>query len=164
MEFKNIEGYEDYIIYEDGRIYSNKTKKFLKPCHSKKKSGYIPIQICLYKNNNKKTFSISRLLMKHFKTNEYDEKLFVDHIDRDSTNNNLNNLRMCTRTQNNQNKNVHSNNKSTGIKNIYLKKDGTYQFDKTINGIRHSKTFKTLEDAVEYKENYIEEQHNEFII
>ena len=71
---------------------------------------------------------------------------------------------MCTISQNGQNKNVQSNNKSTGIKNIYLKKDGRYQFDKTINNIRHCKYFKTLEDVIEYKNNYIKLQENEFII
>ena len=43
---------------------------------------------------------------------------------------------MCTRSQNTQNTKVQSNNKSTGIKNIYLIKIGKYRFQKNINGIQ----------------------------
>ena len=163
MEFRKIEGYDNYIIYEDGRIYNDKYKRFIKSSISKTKGGYITIHVKLYKNCKSKNFLISRLLMKHFKPDEYKEELQVDHIDRNSTNNNLNNLRMCTRSQNTQNTKTFCSNKSTGIKNINLTKNGLYQFNKTINVIRHCKYFKTLEEAIEYKNNFIKLQENEFI-
>lgn len=28
---KEIDGYEDYLIFDDGRVWSKKRKKFLKP-------------------------------------------------------------------------------------------------------------------------------------
>ena len=48
------------------------------------------------------------------------------------------------------------NNKSTGIKNITKTKYG-YVFEKTTKGITHRKFFKTLEEAIQYKEQYLSE-------
>tara|TARA_R110002126_G_C10277788_1_gene484752 strand:- start:50 stop:622 length:573 start_codon:yes stop_codon:yes gene_type:complete len=50
------------------------------------------------------------------------------------------------------------NNKSTGIKNITEHNKGRgYEFQKTTKGVPHSKYFKTLEEAVKYKEQYLSE-------
>jgi len=43
-----------------------------------------------------------------------------------------------------------------GIKNITKTKKG-YRFEKTTNGVAHNKHFKTLEEAVKYKEQYLSE-------
>lgn len=46
------------------------------------------------------------------------------------------------------------NNKSTTIKNISKNKDG-YQFEKMVKGKKHYKWFKTLEETIEYKNQYL---------
>ena len=46
------------------------------------------------------------------------------------------------------------NNKSTGIKYISKRKNG-YGFHKTTKGVSHRKYFKTIEEAVKYKDNYL---------
>ena len=46
------------------------------------------------------------------------------------------------------------NNKSTEIKNIYMTKYG-YRFMKTIKGKTHAKWFKTLEEAIQYKDVFL---------
>ena len=45
-----IKDYEDYLIYEDGLVFSKKTNIFLKPQYDK--DGYE--MVCLCKNNKKK--------------------------------------------------------------------------------------------------------------
>tara|TARA_R110001592_G_scaffold349490_1_gene644818 strand:+ start:34 stop:483 length:450 start_codon:yes stop_codon:yes gene_type:complete len=47
-----------------------------------------------------------------------------------------------------------TNNKSTGIKNIYIYPNG-FRFEKQIKGKKHSKCFATIEEAIEYKSNLI---------
>lgn len=46
--FREIEGYNGYIIYDDGRVYSSKTNKFLS--YRVNKSGYRYVNLC---NNGK---------------------------------------------------------------------------------------------------------------
>lgn len=51
-----------------------------------------------------KAFFVHRLVLETFKSISQDSLLFVDHIDRDRSNNCLENLRWVTSVQNNQNK------------------------------------------------------------
>ena len=43
IEFKPIKGYESYIAYKDGSIFSIKTNKFLKPVIHK--NGYVSVSL-----------------------------------------------------------------------------------------------------------------------
>ncbi len=147
-----IEGFENYLIYEDGSVYSKKTKRYLKSCVNK---GYLILNLC--KDGKAKQFQIHRLVATHYIPNphNYEE---VDHIDRDKYNNHLYNLRWVNHSMNQQNIDVQKNNK-LGIKNISPTKDG-YIFVKLINRKRHCKWFKTLEEAIKYKEEYLQRNNN----
>jgi hydroxymethylpyrimidine pyrophosphatase-like HAD family hydrolase len=145
-----VEDYDNYIIYEDGRVYSKKSKKYLK--HNPNTYGYL--HVTLYKDGNKEDFLIHRLVALHYIENPHNYPE-VDHIDRDKCNNHLYNLRWCDRSMNSQNRDVHKNNKLQ-IKNIcYSNRHKIYIFKKTINGKKHEKYFKTLEEAIQYKEDYL---------
>jgi hypothetical protein len=144
-----IEGYENYLIYEDGRVYSKKTKIYLSTCDDG--NGYL--QVGLSKDGNQKSHKIHRLVAEHYIPNP-DNKPCVDHIYRDKTDNRVENLRWATISENGQNRGVQKNNK-VGIKNIcYDKINDTYKYEKKINNKIHKKTFKTLEEAIAYKEDY----------
>jgi hypothetical protein len=143
-----VKGYPNYLIYLNGKVWSKKSKIYLSPRLHK---GYL--QVDLWKDGNKKTHSIHRLLAIHFIENPHNYTE-VDHWDQNRKNNKLNNLRWVTRSENQQNTLVRKNNK-LGIKNIsYVKRDNLYQYKKTINGERHRQYFKTLEETIEYKKNY----------
>ena len=107
-----IQGYPDYLVYNDGRVYSNKTKRFLKS--SSNKDGYKYVD--LYSNSKRRTYRIHRLVALHYlpNPNEWQE---VDHIDRNASNNHVDNLRWASRSMNELNKGVSPRNK-LGIKNI----------------------------------------------
>ena len=98
-----ITGFENmYKIYENGDVerYSKTTKpKILK--HSISTHGYKCVH--LYKNNKRKIFRIHRLLALNFIDNPNNYP-FVDHIDRDRQNNNLENLRWASISINCRNK------------------------------------------------------------
>ena len=141
-----IEGFENYLIYEDGKVQNNKTKRYLKPgCNN---SGYLYVILC--KEGKRKIHTIHRLVGLYYIPNP-DNKRCVDHINRIKTDNLLENLRWATHSENNQNKGVYKNNK-LGYQNIcYHKTKNIYQYEKMIRGEKHKKLFKTLEKAVEYK-------------
>ena len=145
-----IKDFPNYLIYDDGRVYSKKRKGtdggFI--TWKTKKDGYKVVQ--LYKDGKAYNKRISRLVAEHYIPNDknYD---FVDHIDRNKSNNNVSNLRWCNRSINNHNTEVSKNNK-LNIKNIcFYKAKNTYIFSIMINKKLHQKRFKTLQEALEYK-------------
>ena len=94
-KFKKIKGYEDYLISDQGRVYSYYTKKFLKP--RKNNSGYF--QIGLRKNGVRKFYIIHRLVALAFIYN-LENKPTVNHIDGCKINNHVSNLEWATDKEN----------------------------------------------------------------
>jgi hypothetical protein len=89
---KDIPGYEGiYAADDSGKIWSHKTKKFLKAGIRGK--GYLAVDLS---GVNK---SVHRLVAKTFLQN-YSEDLDVDHIDNNRSNNNVTNLQMLTHADN----------------------------------------------------------------
>ena len=81
-------------------------------------------------------------------------KELIDHIDQNKTNNHISNLRWCNKSENSINTGMRKDNK-TGHKNIsYDKNRNKYMFQIKRNGKKHMKRFKTLEEAIEYRDNY----------
>ena len=93
--YKEIKGYENYLISNEGRVYSCKRKKFLKP--RKHRCGYF--QIGLRKNGVRKFYIIHRLVANAFIPNP-ENKRTVNHIDGCKTNNHASNLEWATDKEN----------------------------------------------------------------
>ena len=134
--------FTDYTITREGGVYNNVKKRCCKP--HKNSCGYFRCWV-----NGKHRF-VHRLVAQTYIMN-YENLKCIDHIDRDKTNNKLENLRWITHSNNNLNKGKNKNNK-LGIKNLsFLERDNCYVFSKHVRGKRYSKTFKTLEEANNYR-------------
>ena len=103
-----MEFVKDYLIYEDGRVWSKKTNMFMSI--SKCSEGYPRVTV------KQKLYRIHRLLAIHYIPNP-DNLPFVDHINRDRTDNRLCNLRWVSHAENNDNKAVKTRAKS-GIRGV----------------------------------------------
>lgn len=79
-----------YRIYSDGRIYSHKTNRFLKPQPS---GNYLSVNV------NLKFTKIHRLVAEALLPNPKNKEQ-INHIDGNKFNNNLNNLEWCSRSEN----------------------------------------------------------------
>lgn len=107
---KNIPGYEGlYAATEDGQIWSYKTQKFLKL--GKGGRGYLYVN--LSKDGNIKTYTVHRLIALTYISNP-DNLLEVDHIDRNKSNNSVENLRWVTHSENNLNRDMEQFRKKIG--------------------------------------------------
>lgn len=126
--------------YKDGNLFWK-----IKPCKniaigkkagSLDKDGYVTVRY------NKKSYKAHRLIfMMHYGY----MPLFLDHIDRDPSNNKVENLREVSHSENLQNKGMYKTNKS-GYKYIqWFKKTNSWRLVYKKNHIGY---YKQLEDAV----------------
>jgi len=87
----------DYLVYEDGRVWSNKRHLFLKP--DVQKLGYL--QVTLFINGVSKRYKVHRLVALCFIPNP-DNLPQINHKDGNKQNNHVSNLEWCTAYHNNK--------------------------------------------------------------
>ena len=156
---KPIEGFSNYLVYPNGKVFSFTKGGFVN--QGSNHGGYLQVSIG-YKP--RKSILVHRLVAKAFIPNPNNLE-FVDHKDRDKNNNNVDNLRWVTRRDNNCNRSKQKNNTSgyTGIiQNEWGNWKSTYRLGKDDNGkrIQKSKTFKTLEEAIRFREEMVRLHYN----
>ena len=156
-----VNGYSNYLIFRNGAVLSKGSKfhkpRFLKHCFNT--VGYKVVNLRDGKGGGRPQF-IHRLLAEAYIQNP-ENKPFVDHRDICKTNNALYNLRWVTSKENNNNMPERSLNKNSTTGHKYITKtkykNGTiyYQFTLQKNNHKHKKRFKTLDEAVKYKNEYL---------
>ena len=147
---------KELFDYRDGELYwkeSHNRHDINKPAGTINQSGYRVITI-----NGKKIHAHRLIWLWHGK----ELPSIIDHIDRDTLNNNIENLRASDYATNAFNSKIKSDNKS-GIKGVSW--CNTYQkwivqifaFKKKVTG-----RFKTFDEAVEFSQRKRKELHGEF--
>ena len=89
----------DYLITEEGDVYSTKFRKLRKMKQSRDYKGYKKIDLC--NNGKQKTYKVHRLVAETYIPNP-DNLPKVNHIDEVKSNNNVANLEWCTTAYNNR--------------------------------------------------------------
>jgi hypothetical protein len=143
--WRPVVGYEGlYEVSCDGNVYSRHTGKDLKL----KLSIYGYNRIVLHKEGEGKNYQVHRLVAQAFIPNP-ENKPQVDHINRNKTDNRVENLRWVTCSENCINRGIPKNNTS-GYKNIFKTKCG-YEVKICRNKLYYSKHCKTEEEAIAQK-------------
>jgi hypothetical protein len=144
---------DTFEVSDKGQVRNKKTGHIKQPTEND--DGYLVVSF------NSRVKRVHRLVAERFlpaPTNDI-RTLVVDHLDRDRTNNDVSNLRWCSRSDNNQNKGVRSDN-LLGQQNIDLFR-GRYR----VKIVRYStivfeKTYDTLKEAIEARNRTTSPQVN----
>ena len=151
MEWRTIDGFPNYEVSSTGLVLSHNTGGILSPLTHH--NGYLSVVLC-GKLIGMKRIGIHRIVATTFLENP-EEKLEVDHINRDKTDNRLENLRWATRSENVQNTGIRSDN-TTGYKYIsYNKKSNRYTFQKRQGENRVWESFATLDEAIKFSDEFL---------
>ena len=138
-----------YKINKNGEIWSCYWEKYMTPTlHN---TGYYVIEIT--KDGVVKQTTIHRLLAIQYIPNPNNLKM-VDHIDRNKTNNCLENLRWASCRTNNLNM---GKTPKSGHHNIYVDSYNQVIVNIRVNGKRYNKRFYELKPAIAYRDKIIEE-------
>ena len=138
----NYEQISKILYYKDGLLFWKKNDK---PAGTIDKRGYLKVQI------NKIVYSTHRLVWVLFNKEIPIDKQ-IDHIDRNPSNNKIENLRLVDSVANALNKKCKTSN--TGIRGVSKDRD-YYKVSFTINCKSiHVGNFKNLEEAQKIAEEY----------
>ena len=155
--WRSIEGYSNYWISSEGRVWSNKKDGYLKLIDhpviyeyadgTKRKTIYKQIDLMKDEIRHQGKL-VHRLVATAFLPNP-ENKTDIDHLDGNCSNNKVSNLRWKTHSENMRNCKIRTDNKS-GHKGIsWCKRSSTWRA--TIYDNRHkqqSRYFTNIEDAV----------------
>jgi hypothetical protein len=149
----------ELFLYEDGCLFwknrkSPSVKLFEKAGSASAKDRYLRLMI------NHQSYKVHRLvfLLHHGYMPNY-----VDHINGDTFDNRIENLRDATYAQNNQNAKIRKDSTS-GVKGVFLHKaSGKWAASCQVNKKRqHLGLFLTIEEAEKAVKSYREQSHGEF--
>ena len=155
--YVNINGFSNYQISNFGNCKNVLTDRIFKPGI---RSGYLFVN--LRSDNDIGRKSIHKMVALAFILNP-ENKRCVDHIDHDKTNNNVNNLRYATDSENCQNRSITSKNTS-GAVGVSFRSD----INKWCANIRVNKKQKHLgffvlkEDAIRVRQEAEIQHYGEF--
>ena len=147
-----VDNFPNYLIYPDGKVWSKKRNKFIKD--KIEKNGYKRIQ--LYKNKKRKYFYIHRLLGIHYLPNP-ENKYSIDHINRNKSDNRIENLRWATQKEQCENREQQclSIKNTSGHTGIYYHNDSKKWVYRKVGKYKIMKYFKSKIDALCFKYIYL---------
>ncbi len=128
-EYRKIEGYDNYSVSNRGNVSDDKTGRIMSP--SKNQYGYLEVN--LHKEGKQKSYLIHRLVGLAFLENP-DNLLEIDHINQIKTDNRIENLRWCSRSNKCRNKKKREGTSSQFKGVCWDKKTNKWTAQITLNG------------------------------
>ena len=150
MEWRTIPGYPAYEVSNIGDVRHG--DRVLKGMVITRPNGYKQVRVGLYKEVKKKMCIVSRLVAQVFLPNP-DNLPTVDHIDRNSLNNHISNLRWASLHTQNMNRDQPIG--ASGHRHIYKNGNGWQVQIKRHKQIVFNKYFKTIEEAKQARDTFL---------
>jgi hypothetical protein len=159
----DIEGYKNYLIFDDGRCLSKSRQKthnskaissemFLKP--RERAGGYLAYT--LYKEGKPTAFSIHRLVAQAYIPNPFNYKV-VNHKNGNTKENNVSNLEWCSDIHNGQSFKKPKSRIGTIVTNHGVRADTFHGKVKLYGKYYYTKTHKTKEEVDEELQRLVAE-------
>lgn len=132
----DIEGFPQYKVFFDGRIFSQKTGRFLK--NSRDKNGYAVVNLSSDSGKRQKVY-VHRIVGKHFISNP-ENKPQIAHKDGNGMNAHVGNLRWSTQAENEKDKISHGRyNKNPYGRQIFGKEELDKIIELSLSGLSFRK-------------------------
>lgn len=151
-QFARLKDFPNYAISNHGRVLNIERQTYLSP--SINRDGYYIVNLRNNDNKTRHTFSIHRLIALCFIDNQNNHRC-VDHIDRNKTNNNINNLRWVSHQENNRNRTKFQNCSSKFKGVCFDKRSNKWKTEIRIIKKIHLGYFDTEKDAAKAYNDYI---------
>ena len=145
--------FKKYEVFDDGRIWSYKTNRWLKP--GSKKNGYLVV-VLSDNNNIHKTYQLHRVVYEACSQAPIPEGLDVNHINEDKSDNRFENLNLMTRKEN-VNWGTAIERKAKAQINHPLKSKQVEQYDKNGNLLNVWPSIIEIERQLGYSNGHISE-------
>jgi hypothetical protein len=149
-EWRPIPGFENYEISNHGHVRKGdmmrKCTVITQPC------GYKCVRVGLCKDRKQTQYTVARLIAQAFIPNP-DDHPTVDHIDRDSLNNHVTNLRWASRHTQCMNQDQPLG--KSGLRHIYKHGNRWYVKIQRHNQWVFRKNFDTLDEAKEARDEFL---------
>lgn len=165
IEWKKIDGFENFSVSSAGDVRNDVTNVVLKP--GKMSIGYLRVnlpklRVTPSKNRSPNQMYVHRLVARHFIPNP-ENKRCVDHVDSNKSNNKIGNLRWATVSENAVNSRMPTTNTS-GVKGVsWDKRASKWGVYICINGKQTNLGyFTSLEEATEVRRKSAQEHFGEF--
>ena len=157
-EYKFIKDFENYEVSNFGNVKNSITGRILK--NQIYNNGYFYVKLC--KDGKTLNKTIHKLVGNAFLPNP-ENKRCIDHVDNNRLNNNVENLRFASHSENGMNQKISSKNTS-GFKGIsFNKKNNKWMACIRINGKnKNLGYFEKIEDAINARVIKSEELFGEF--
>ena len=159
FENQRYDGYKFDLSNDTVISYKRPKPIILNPWIQTNKNYYRKV-VDLILDNKKKKILFHRLVYQMHNPIENIKGIIIDHIDQNSLNNDINNLRLATHSQNcanisksSKNRNIIPTSKYIGIS--YSKKDDAWAAEIKVEKIRFRKQFKNEKDALYWRNNKI---------
>jgi len=158
-EWKRI-AESNYEVSNLGNVRNISRKNVLKPKAVKHKCGYVRYDVDLDLDGlGQKHYKVHRLVALAFIPNP-ENRIEIDHIDRNTANNVVSNLRWSTREEQNYNTKTRKDSK-VGERNIHFRKNYPKCYIVSGKRIKKSRCFTNIPDAVAYRDACFEEFKNQ---